>query len=154
MKIRESTEKDFTGIMKVVRALHPKWFNNFAINKSIPLDLKIHKGFIGEEKGKVLGFITYTSKDGMAELSWIGVDPKLHRQGIGTKLFNALEKELKRLGIRKLQVDTVADSEESEPYRKTRLFYRKVGFRVERVRKAKSEDTGEEFEMATFSKEI
>jgi len=90
----------------------------------------------------------------MAELSWIGVDPKLHRQGIGTKLFNALEKELKRLDIRKLQVDTVADSEESEPYRKTRLFYRKVGFKAEKVRKMKSEDTGEEFDMATFAKEI
>ena len=101
-----------------------------------------------------MGFITYTSKDGVAEISWIGVAPKLHNKNIGTKLVKTLEKELKRFGVKKLQVDTLAGSEKYEPYRKTRLFYKNMGFRVERVRKIKSKDTGEKFDMATFIKDI
>jgi len=46
MKIRQSTEKDFRKMTSVAKKLHPKWFDNFAISKSIPLDLKIHKGFV------------------------------------------------------------------------------------------------------------
>jgi len=84
MKIRKSAEKDFEGMTKVAKKLHPKWFDKFAIKKSMPLDLKIHKGFVAEERGKVLGFVTYTSNKGEMKISWIGVDPKFQRKGIGT----------------------------------------------------------------------
>lgn len=154
MKIRKTTEKDFKKIIKIVKELHPKWFDNFAISKSIPLDLKVHKGFIAEDKGIISGFVTYTSKEGTAEISWMGVSPKLHRKSIGTKLIKTLEKELKKIGAKELHVDTVADSVQYEPYSKTRDFYRKMGFKVKSVKEMKSKDTGEKFDMATFVKDI
>jgi len=154
MKIRKSTEKDFEGMMKIGRKLHPKWFDRFAIKQSMPLDLKIHKGFVAEERGKVLGFVTYTSNEGETKISWIGADPKFQRKGIGTKLLKRLEKELKKLGIKELRVETVAESEKYEPYEITRAFYQKMGFKVERIRKAKDKDTGKEFELATYVKRL
>ena len=154
MKIRQSTEKDFKKMMSVAKKLHPKWFDNFAISKSIPLDLKIHKGFVAQENGSIVGFITYTSKDGIAEISWLGVIPKFHRKKIGTKLLESLEKELKKLGAKELHVDTVADSVQNESYLRTRAFYSKVGFKVKSVKRVKSKDTGKIFDMATFVKDI
>jgi len=154
MKIRKSTEKDYDGMMEVAKKLHPKWFDRFAINKSIPLDLKIHKGYVAEEKGRILGFVTYTSNEGETKISWIGVDPKFQRRGIGTKLLRKLREKLKKMKIKDLRVETVAESEKAKPYEITRLFYKKMGFKVEKVRKVKSKDTGREFNMATFVKKL
>ncbi len=154
MKIREATESDFKKMMNIAKELHPKWFDNFAINETLPLDLRIHKGFVAEEKGKIFGFVTYTSKEGFAELSWIGVVSKFHNKGIGAKLVKALEKKLKRIGVKELRVETVAKSTKYAPYKATRLFYKKLGFKVKGVRKVKNKDTGEKFDMATLNKKI
>jgi len=154
MKVRESDEKDFQGMMKVAKKLHPKWFDNFAINKSIPLDLKIHKGFVAEEKGKILGFITYTSGEGEAKISWIGVPPKFQKRGIGTKLLKTLEKELKKMAVKELRVETLADSVKYKPYGPTRDFYKEMEFKLEKVKKMKSKDTGEKFDMAVLFKKL
>ena len=141
-------------MMSVAKSLHPKWFNDFAINKSIPLALRVHKGFVAEEKGKILGFITYNSREGTAELSWIGVDPEFHHKNIGKKLVKRMEKELKKFGVKEFQVDTLSETEEYEPYEATRIFYKKLGFKFVRVRKVKDKGTGEEFDMATYVKNI
>ena len=137
MKIRKAKEKDFKKIMAVVKKLNPKWFDNFAVSKSIPFDLKIHRGFVAENKGKIVGFLSYTSDEGKARISWMGVDPKFHGKNIGTKLLEALERELKNIGLKELRVETLAESIEYEPYEKTRLFYKKMGFKPEKIRKIK-----------------
>lgn len=154
MKIRKSTEKDFKEMIRIAKKLHPKWFDKFAVNKSMPLDLKIHKGFVAEEKNKILGFITYTSNEGEVKISWIGVNPEFQKRWIGTELLKKLEKELKRIGIKELRVETVAETENYKPYEITRAFYKKLNFKVERVRKVKSKDTGEKFDLATFVKKL
>lgn len=153
MRIRKTSAKDFKGIMKVAKKLHPKWFDRFAINESIPLDIKIHKGFVAEESREILGFITYTSDRGETKISWIGVDPLFQRKGIGTKLLKKLEKELKKLGVKELRVETVDESEKYEPYEIPRAFYKKAGFRVEKVKRMKDSE-GKKFNMATFVKKL
>lgn len=154
MKIKESTKRDFKGMMKIAKKLHPGWFDRFAINRSIPLDLKIHKGFVAEEKGEILGFITYTSSEGETKISWMAVEPKHQKKGIGAKLLKRLEKELKVMKIKELRVDSLDESENYKPYEKTRAFYKKMGFKVEKVKKTKSRGTGEEFNLATFIKKL
>lgn len=154
MKIRKSTEKDFQRMMNIAKKLHPKWFDNFAINRSIPLDLKIHKGFVIEEEGKILGFITYASNEGEVKISWMGILPDYQKKGIGTKLLKTLEKELKKMGIKELRVETLADSVKYRPYDSTRDFYRETGFKLEKVKKMKSKGTGKKFDMAVLLKKL
>ncbi|XOA43085.1 MAG: GNAT family N-acetyltransferase [Candidatus Nealsonbacteria bacterium] len=154
MRIRKSNLKDFKGVMRVVRKLHPKWFNKFAIQKAIPLDFKVHKGFVVEEKNKIVGFITYTSKEGQVKIGWIGVDPKYHRQGIGTKLLKTLERELKRIKIKDLRVETLAEPKNYKPYELTRAFYKKMDYKFEKIQKKRDEDTGEELGLAILVKKL
>lgn len=154
MKIRESREKDFKGMMKISKKLHPAWFDKVAINESMPTDLKLHKGLVAEERGKILGFVTYTSDEGKVKISWIAVDPKIHRTGIGSKLFKTLEEKLKKTGVKEIRVGTVAGSVKYEPYERARAFYKKMGFKVENVKKIKSKDTGKLFDFATLVKKL
>lgn len=154
MKIRKLTEKDFKKVMNVIKKLHGKWFTNGAIKKEIPIDIKINKGFIAEENNRVLGFLTYTSYEGKVELGWFGVDPKLHRKGVGTALFKKVEKEIKKTGTSELRVDTLSEKEKYKPYERTRAFYQKMGFRLEKTKKRKDKYTGKKFYMATYLKKI
>lgn len=156
IRIKKFNKKDFNAVMAVAKSLHPKWFDNYAIGTAIPLDLNIHKGFVAEDKKSIVGFITYTSisDEGGARISWIGVLPEFQSKGVGTRLVNKLEKELKTLGVKELRVGTVAASTKYEPYEKTRTFYKKMGFRVEKVKKMKSKDTGEKFDAATLIKNL
>ena len=80
--------------------------------------------------------------------------PLNERKGVGTKLLKALEKELKIFGLKELRVDTLAESAESYHYRKTRMFYKKRGFEVEKIKKIKSKDTGKISELATLVKNL
>ena len=119
-------------MMKIAKKLHPLWFDKNAISKSMPIDLRIHKSYVAEEGKDILGFLTYTSDSGKARISWIGVDPLFHSRGIGSKLLKKLEKELKRMGVKDLRVQTVGKcNPKYEPYEKTVKFYKTLGFKVE-----------------------
>lgn len=84
----------------------------------------------------------------------MGINPEFQKKGIGTKLIKKLEKELKKIGVKELRVDTLAESIKYKPYESTRAFYKKMGFKVEKVTKRKSKDTGEEFDLATLIKAL
>lgn len=154
MKIKKATEKDFQGMMQIAKKLHPKWFDNIAINQYMPLDLRVNKGFVAEEKDRIVGFLTYASRKGRVDISWIGVNPKFQGKDIGSKLVETLEKTLKRFGVKELQVETVARSTKYKPYKKTREFYKKLGFKVKSIKEVKSKDTGRKFNLATLVKKI
>ncbi len=153
MKIRESTEKDYNGMLKIAKRLYLKVFDSLAMS-SMLVDLKIHKSYVAEERGKILGFVVFTSSDGKVRISWIGVDPESQRKGIGSMLLTEFEKSLKKSRIRELRVEIVAEPIEYQPYEKTISFYKKMGFTVEKIERTRNKDTGEEFNLATFVKKL
>jgi ribosomal protein S18 acetylase RimI-like enzyme len=152
--IRKATREDLDGIMEIALSLHPRWFDSIAIDESIPRDLGICRTHVAEHRGRLLGFITDSVKDDRADIKWIGVEPDSQRKGTGSKLYTALENRLTKEGVREVRVDTVSERTNYEPYERTRAFYEKMGFSVERVRKIRSEETGEEFYMATYLKTL
>jgi ribosomal protein S18 acetylase RimI-like enzyme len=137
-------------VMAVARSLSPSWFDSIAINTSIPRDLKVCRTHVADVCGRIVGFITDSTAEDRAVIKWIGVEPGRQRRGIGSKLYTALENRLMDAGIGEVRVDTVSELTEYEPYERTRAFYERMGFEVEKVRKIRSEETGEEFHMATY----
>lgn len=151
MKIRDFRQNELKEIKDIVNRLHPKWFDKKAL-RNIPIDMRLQKCFVAEKNGKVVGFISVYSKDGEAEIGWIGVDPDWRKKGIGKKLFKKVEKELKKLRVKILRVKTVGrTSPRYEPYYETVAFYKACGFSIEKRSKTKKEK-GYKYKMYTFKK--
>ena len=58
----------------------------------------------------------------------MGILPDYHRQGIGQKLIQTAESYAKKGNFKFLTVKTLSPKRESAEYKKTRLFYKSVGF--------------------------
>jgi ribosomal protein S18 acetylase RimI-like enzyme len=128
LHIRQITQEDHGTIVAMAKLLR-QWFTETGIQQ-IARDLQSHKGLVALEDENIAGFVTYAIAvdERVAELTWIAVHPNLHRKGIGRSLVGALEEVLARLGVSALEVSTVADSIEYEPYARTRSFYHALGF--------------------------
>jgi N-acetylglutamate synthase-like GNAT family acetyltransferase len=112
----------------------PQWFIEVGVQQ-IAKDLQTQNGLVALEDKSTVGFVTYiiTADEKVAELTWIAVHPEFHRKGIGGCLVKALDEVLLKLGVSALEVSTVADSVEYEPYARTRSFYHALGFSDVRV---------------------
>ena len=139
MNIREMREEDFTTIIEIAKQLRitdgkTGWFNEDSIKNLIPIDINLQKGFIAEEDGKTIGFVTFTSCNGKPRIGWIGVDPSYHRKGIGKKLIEQVCNVLQKIGARELYVETPSKEEGmGNSYEGTYLFYEAVGFKLVKV---------------------
>ena len=127
MRIRKATNKDKEKAIQIAKELK-EWFNKTAI-KNMKIDFKVNNLVVALEKGKVVGFLCYNSYEGFLKIVWIGVKKEYHRKGVGTKLLNWLEKEAKKLKVEAIEVETLTDRENYEPYEATRNFYYKHGFK-------------------------
>ena len=134
--VRQFLEDDHESVVEIAKALYPRWFNEVGLQQ-IARDLQTEQGLVALEEERVVGFLIYrTDKNNkIAELSWIAVRPELHRKGIGRALVNALEEILQREDFQALEVSTVAQTIEYEPYARTRDFYHAVGFSDVRIDK-------------------
>ena len=153
MEIRKATRKDFTQIMNLVKTL-PEWFDDHAVNFEIPNDLKFHDCFVAEENQKIIGFISFSTVDGDAFVSWIGIDPASFRQGIGTALITKTCEQLHQLDFRKLKVKTLSKNIKYKPYAATHNFYKKMGFKKVGTEFITDNKTGEKLEMDVLEKSI
>lgn len=93
------------------------------------VDLRYQPGWVATLEDRIIGFVSFFVNQGKAEIGWIGVRPNLHRGGTGRLLLERLVTTLRSAQIGELYVHTLGDAVEYEPYRKTRAFYRGMGFR-------------------------
>ncbi|MGN6169771.1 MAG: GNAT family N-acetyltransferase [Solirubrobacteraceae bacterium] len=68
-----------------------------------------------------------------AEIDVMAVRPDYHRRGVGRAIVDRAERLLVLDGVEYLQVKTLADTVEYEPYASTRAFYVACGFRPMQV---------------------
>ncbi len=112
----------------VIRSL-PEWFG---IEKAIV-------DFIEGVKDKLflavyvksipVGFISIKEHNEFtSEIYVLGIVKELHGRGIGKRLFGAVEKRLRQQGKKFVSVKTLSGSHPDENYKRTREFYRAVGF--------------------------
>jgi len=82
--------------------------------------------------GRLAGYACYgpvPMTDRTWDLYWIAVDPALHGKGVGRALLEAMEKDLRSRGARKVFIETGG----REAYLPTRRFYEATGYRVAAV---------------------
>lgn len=126
MQITRATKKDKKEAMKVAVNLK-EWFNEQGL-KNMRVDFELNNLIVAKENGKVSGFLCYTSYSGKILLMWMGVKKEFQRKGVGQKLLTWLGDEGKRFGFHSIEVETLPDEEDYEPYKRTRSFYYKNGF--------------------------
>lgn len=63
-----------------------------------------------------------------AEIDLLAVRRDLHRHGVGRRLIERAEADLRAGGVRLLHVKTQGPSDDYEPYARTRAFYAAIGF--------------------------
>ncbi len=135
MKIRKATQKDLKDALNIAKELK-EWFNKEGI-KNMAIDFKHNNIILALDDKKVLGFICYTTYCGKILLIWMGIRRNLHRKRIGEQLLRWLEKEAKRLNLHSIEVETLPDEDDYKPYKNTRKFYYKHGFKRVEYRKAR-----------------
>jgi len=127
--VREISTNDRESVIEISGKLS-QWFIKAAL-EAIAHAVETERGYLALENEKCMGFATYLpcSDRKRAELTWIGVEPTLHRTGIGRSLVEAIERDLVRDHYECLEVNTVAETVDYEPYARTRSFYHSIGFR-------------------------
>jgi ribosomal protein S18 acetylase RimI-like enzyme len=82
--------------------------------------------------GRLAGYACYgpvPMTDRTWDLYWIAVDPTLHGLGVGRRLLDGMEKDLRARGARKIFIETGG----REAYDPTRRFYLATGYTVAAV---------------------
>jgi N-acetylglutamate synthase-like GNAT family acetyltransferase len=80
--------------------------------------------YVSIRSGVIVGCAGFSEREdttGVFVLNWIAVNPNITQKGIGTELYNFVEKKVKELGARMMILN--AGSGEDNV-----LFYRKMGF--------------------------
>jgi len=120
------TTDDHEPAVDLARSL-PEFFNDQGIAEMTD-EIPRERGAVGEIGGELVGFVTWAIHDGIGRIGWIAVSGDHHRLGIGRRLIEYAQADLRAAGISVLEVDTLGESVEYEPYDRTRAFYRAIGF--------------------------
>lgn len=146
--IRDFNQADLPAIKAIVTSLHPRWFDDHAL-ENIPKDVQLGQTFVAVSKDQRVGFINLTAFEGKAYINWLGVDPKFHRQKIGTQLLIKAQEHCLSLGYATLHAKTVVHQDPLDStYDLTLKFYTAHSFTVEKTFKTQT------FEHFTYNKGI
>jgi ribosomal protein S18 acetylase RimI-like enzyme len=125
---------DDVGACAAILARLPEWFGIDAANAAYVESLTRLPTFVAvraDAPDAVVGFLAIQQHGPTAaEITVMGVDPALHRLGIGQALVRAAERHCRVERIEWLHVKTRGPSTYDEDYERTRRFYRAEGFAV------------------------
>lgn len=113
----------------ILRALSD-WFGIEEALQNYLKDIDRLPTFLAMKEDKTAGFLTVKLHTRYAaELLVMGVDPHIHRSGIGRLLVGKAEEWLRKQAVEYFQVKTLGPSRPDESYDATRAFYEALGFR-------------------------
>lgn len=124
IEIKKTTESQ--KAYEIAKSL-PEYFDEGGL-KSIEQDTQNHMLFGAYLDNEMIGFATYKEiNNETVEMSWLGVSPQYQGKNYGKTL---VEKSLEELAkkYKVCEVKTLSDSDSYEPYKKTRAFYKNIGF--------------------------
>jgi hypothetical protein len=135
MDIKKANTEEKEQAVEIAKTLKD-WFNDEGI-KNLKVDFEYNRVVVAKENGKVVGFMCYTTYCGKTLLIWLGA--RQDTKGVGQSLLDWLVDESKKLGMYSIELETLPEEIEYEPYVKTREFYYKNHFKRILYRKASIE---------------
>ncbi len=126
----EYLENGSSEICELILRKLPNWFGIEESTLAYIDGVKDTPMLVAKDGERAVGFLSYWEHSPYSvELYVMGVDPEYHRKGLGKELVLKSEDILRKKGIEFYQVKTVDESRECQFYRKTRLFYKSMGFK-------------------------
>lgn len=101
--------------------------------------------YLAVKEDKIVGFVHATVEDGKATLHRIYLDPEHQGQGIGSKLYEKVENDIKKKAD-KIELEVFAEND------KGNSFYQKQGFKQEKKEQIKFK--GEKVQQKTLVKKF
>lgn len=130
LQIRPMTAEDHPRALEIARGL-AAWFQPLD-QMALAIDLRGHPGLVAEQGGRVIGFLTFLQfEPEEVELTWLAVAPEVQAQGIGSRLLQWLEREMRSRGATRIYVNTIP-ADHDPAFVVTNEFYRRHGFEVAR----------------------
>jgi ribosomal protein S18 acetylase RimI-like enzyme len=128
---RENDAARSRRILETLTSRLPEWFAQGESNRHYAEQAESLEAWVARVGGRAGGLLLAKRHSSVsAEIYWLGVDPDHHRQGIGRALIGAVERQLREEKIKFLFVMTLDPDDPYEPYRRTRLFYERLGFEL------------------------
>ena len=129
IKFEEDYSKHYDIASDILRTL-PEWFG---IESSIVDYCNASRNLpmvVIYSNHKPIGFCTIKIEHAVnCNLNVLGILPEFHGLGYGTKLIEFIETYCKSKGIHFMSVLTLSSKSTNEPYKRTREFYTKCGFK-------------------------
>jgi ribosomal protein S18 acetylase RimI-like enzyme len=136
--IRKLVKQDRDVLKKILADTNH--FNDDEINVAMELidiylkdeNQKDYIIYVYEDSGKTAGYICYGRRpltDGTYDLYWIAVDPNIHGKGIGSKLIEYMESDVKKLNGYLILIETSGKAQ----YEGERRFYEKNGYDTQTI---------------------
>lgn len=137
MIVRESKQSDLREIISIAKELK-EWFTKEAV-ENMKIDFKINNCVVATDLNKIVGFAFYFSEYGKIKIIWLGVKKNNQRKGVGFALVKWIENVAKKCGSKCLEVETLTEEDDYVPYKLTRAFYYKNGFKKMYTKRAVKE---------------
>jgi GNAT superfamily N-acetyltransferase len=130
VRVRALELSDIPGCAALLARL-PQWFGIPESNAAYLRSLERLPAFVAVRDDEIVGFLALESHTPRSvEITVMGVDPALHRHGIGDALVAAAEQWCTDHEVEWLHVKTRGPSTYDDDYERTRRFYGAEGFGV------------------------
>jgi|WetSurMetagenome_2_1015567.scaffolds.fasta_scaffold192299_3 ribosomal protein S18 acetylase RimI-like enzyme len=137
--LRPLVADDIEAAVELTRALRD-WFPPDCLEEVREYARRLPGLVAANEAGEIAGYVVWQEGREEWEVHYLGVARELHRQGLGRKLLEQLLASAREKGARWLRIGTVAPTEHSEPYIRTRTFYEALGFTLQSMEPSGWED--------------
>jgi ribosomal-protein-alanine N-acetyltransferase len=125
--LRDYTDRDFPALFRLDQACFATGISYSKTTLRYFLDLPSADCFVAEDGKRLVGFVLSEENPPLAHIITLDVAESHRRQGVGSALLAALERNFAFRGVRSVLLETAIDNEAAV------AFWKRHGYRVEAI---------------------